>query len=34
MQYAAFMATVGSIKLHPARWQDLFFPELHGEPGG
>jgi NitT/TauT family transport system substrate-binding protein len=34
MQYAAFMATVGSIKLRPARWQDLFFPELHGEPGG
>jgi hypothetical protein len=27
------MATVRSIKLRPARWQDLFFPEVDDEPG-
>jgi NitT/TauT family transport system substrate-binding protein len=34
MKYADFMATVGSIKARPARWQDLFFPAIHGVPGG
>jgi NitT/TauT family transport system substrate-binding protein len=34
MKYADFMATVGSIKQRPARWQELFFPTIHGVPGG
>ena len=34
MQYGEFMASVGSIKLRPAAWQDLFFPAIHGRPGG
>jgi len=29
MRYAQFMHAVGSIKIVPASWQDLFFPELH-----
>jgi NitT/TauT family transport system substrate-binding protein len=33
MKYADFMATVGSIKMRPARWQDMFFPAIHGVPG-
>jgi NitT/TauT family transport system substrate-binding protein len=33
MKYADFMASVGSIKQRPGRWQDLFFSELHDEPG-
>jgi NitT/TauT family transport system substrate-binding protein len=33
MQYAQFMHAVGSIKVKPASWKDLFFPELHGLPG-
>ena len=33
MKYADFMATVGSIKTRPARWQELFFPAIHGVPG-
>jgi NitT/TauT family transport system substrate-binding protein len=33
MAYAGFMHQVGSIKLMPARWQDLFFPEI-AELGG
>lgn len=33
MKYADFMATVGSLKGRPAKWQDLFFPEIHGVPG-
>jgi NitT/TauT family transport system substrate-binding protein len=33
MKYADFMATVGSIKARPARWQDMFFPEIHGAAG-
>jgi NitT/TauT family transport system substrate-binding protein len=28
-----FMAEVGSIKVKPASWKDLFFPEAHGLPG-
>jgi NitT/TauT family transport system substrate-binding protein len=31
--YAAFMQQVGSIKLRPARWQDMFFPEIAELPG-
>ena len=33
MKYAEFMHAVGSIKVKPASWQDLFFPELHDQPG-
>lgn len=33
MKYASFMAEVGSIKVTPASWRDLFFPETHGLPG-
>ena len=33
MKYADFMATVGSIKTRPQRWQDLFFPAIHALPG-
>jgi len=34
MKYAEFMAGVGSIKLRPAAWQDMFFPAIHAVPGG
>ena len=33
MKYATFMADVGSIKQRPAKWQDMFFPDIHGIPG-
>src|SRR5262245_26147445 len=33
MKYAEFMHSVGSIKLKPASWKDLFFPEVHDLPG-
>ncbi|MGE0444725.1 MAG: ABC transporter substrate-binding protein [Vicinamibacterales bacterium] len=33
MKYAAFMHDIGSIRHRPASWQDMFFPEIHGEPG-
>ena len=33
MTYASFMADVGSIKQKPAKWQDMFFPEIHGVTG-
>lgn len=33
MAYATFMADVGSIKLKPTKWQDMFFPEIHGVQG-
>jgi NitT/TauT family transport system substrate-binding protein len=33
MKYAAFMAEVGSIKVKPNSWQDMFFPDIHGVPG-
>ena len=33
MQYADFMHKVGSIKVKPASWKDLFFPELHALAG-
>jgi NitT/TauT family transport system substrate-binding protein len=29
MQYAHFMHVVGAIKVKPAVWKDLFFPEVH-----
>src|SRR3954463_13786373 len=33
MKYANFMADVGSIKQRPAKWQDMFFPHVHGVKG-
>lgn len=30
---AVFMGKVGTVKDPPARWQDLFFPDIHGLPG-
>jgi NitT/TauT family transport system substrate-binding protein len=33
MTFATFMADIGAIKARPAQWTDLFFPELHGQPG-
>jgi NitT/TauT family transport system substrate-binding protein len=33
VKYAEFMHAVGSIKVMPASWKDLFFPEAHGLPG-
>jgi len=34
MKYAEFMAGVGSLKARPAAWQEMFFPAIHGVPGG
>src|SRR5262245_56893770 len=33
MKYAEFMHAVGSIKVIPADWKELFFPEIHGLSG-
>jgi NitT/TauT family transport system substrate-binding protein len=33
MKYASFMKDVGAIKSAPATWKDLFFSEIHDEPG-
>lgn len=33
LPYAHFMHQVGTLKNKPAAWQDLFFPELHDQPG-
>lgn len=33
LPYAQFMHQVGTLKNKPARWQELFFPELHDQPG-
>jgi NitT/TauT family transport system substrate-binding protein len=33
MKYAEFMHAVGSIKVKPSTWKDLFFPEAHALPG-
>jgi NitT/TauT family transport system substrate-binding protein len=33
-KYADFMAGVGSIKVRPPSWRDLFFPGIHHVPGG
>jgi NitT/TauT family transport system substrate-binding protein len=33
VKYADFMYAVGSIKVKPDSWKDLFFPEIHGLPG-
>jgi NitT/TauT family transport system substrate-binding protein len=33
MKYADFMHRVGSIKVKPASWKELFFPDIHDRPG-
>jgi NitT/TauT family transport system substrate-binding protein len=33
VKYAEFMHAVGTIKVKPASWKDLFFPEVHTLPG-
>jgi NitT/TauT family transport system substrate-binding protein len=33
MKYADFMHGIGSIKNRPASWKDMFFPDIHAEPG-
>jgi len=33
LPYAQFMHQVGTLKNRPAAWQDLFFQELHDQPG-
>jgi NitT/TauT family transport system substrate-binding protein len=33
MKYADFMHAVGSIKVMPTDWKELFFPEVHGLSG-
>ena len=33
MKYVDFMAKVGSIKVKPDSWKDLFFPNVHDLPG-
>lgn len=32
-KYADFLAKTGAVKTAPQSWKDLFFPEIHGEPG-
>lgn len=33
MKFASFMHRVGTLKTEPASWKDLFFPEIHDQPG-
>lgn len=33
MKYVDFMARIGSIKVKPESWKDLFFPNAHNLPG-
>jgi NitT/TauT family transport system substrate-binding protein len=33
VKYAEFMHAVGTIKVKPASWKDVFFPEVHALPG-
>jgi NitT/TauT family transport system substrate-binding protein len=33
IEYADFMYKIGSIKVKPASWKDLFFPNAHSLPG-
>ena len=33
MKYADFMQKIGSIKVKPASWKDLFFPNMHNQSG-
>jgi NitT/TauT family transport system substrate-binding protein len=33
MKYADFMHDIGTLKAKPIKWQDLFFPPIHDQPG-
>jgi NitT/TauT family transport system substrate-binding protein len=33
MKYADFLYKIGSIKVKPASWKDLFMPEVQSLPG-
>ena len=33
MKYVNFMHKIGSIKVRPESWKDLFFPNIHGAAG-
>jgi NitT/TauT family transport system substrate-binding protein len=33
LQIAQFMFRTGSIKVEPKSWKDMFFPEIHDQPG-
>lgn len=33
LKFSDFMARIGTLGTRPARWQDLFFPEIHGQAG-
>jgi NitT/TauT family transport system substrate-binding protein len=33
LDYATFMHKVGSIKVQPSSWADMFFPEIHDLKG-
>ncbi len=33
MKYATFLHKIGTIRSKPESWKELFFPELHDEPG-
>ena len=33
MVYADFMNKVGSIKVRPAEWKEIFFPPVHSQQG-
>ncbi|HEY0354107.1 MAG TPA: ABC transporter substrate-binding protein [Enterovirga sp.] len=33
MKYASFMSEVGTLKVKPTSWKELFFPELHDRDG-
>ena len=32
-KFAAFMAKTGAVKVAPASWKDVFFPEITDQPG-
>ena len=32
-KYADFMHQIGSIRVRPDGWRDVFFPEIHSSPG-
>lgn len=33
MKYVDFMVKIGSMKVKPESWKDLFFPNVHSQPG-
>jgi NitT/TauT family transport system substrate-binding protein len=33
LPYAQFMNQVGTLKTRPESWKDLFFPDVHDQPG-